>query len=122
MQMTTEEELESAKKLIRDLSRIIHDMVTSNQSAWIEWQHGKGAEAAMIWVQNGLIGPGHIPDEDDPWGKDAQAWFNANCANPLPQCYCGRPSSIGSNEYGACCHAHLKDTEEKIQKKNINDE
>lgn len=41
---------------------IIHNMVVGNQAAWIEWKHGKGAEAAMKWVHNGLAGPGNIPD------------------------------------------------------------
>lgn len=76
------QELESAiKKQVErsnDLSWCMHDQITAQQAAWIEWQHGKGADAAMDWIHNGLAGPGHIPD-----GTDAQAWFDANCADAL---------------------------------------
>lgn len=75
-------ELESAiKKQVErsnDLSWYMNDLITAQQSAWIEWQHGKGAAEAMSWIHNSLIGPGHIPD-----GTDAQAWFNANCSDAL---------------------------------------
>ncbi len=80
--MTEEEKL---KANLQQAYRIIHDMVTANQAAWIEWQHGRGAEAAMTWIHNGLIGPGHIPDEDSSWGKEAQAYYDANKCDPLPR-------------------------------------
>lgn len=88
------------------MSRTVHDMVVANQAAWIEWQHGKGAEAAMSWVHNGLWGPGHIPDEDAPYGKEPQAFYDANCAEPLPQCFCGRPSNIMWMGQGFCSNEH----------------
>lgn len=52
-------------------SQALHNVLVGNQSAWIEWQHGAGAEAAMTWIHNGLAGPGLIPD-----GKEAQPWFD----------------------------------------------
>lgn len=58
--------------------RVIHNMVVANQAAWIEWQHGKGAEHAMEWVHNGLFGPGHIPSSEDKHGKDSQGFYDAN--------------------------------------------
>ena len=70
---TAADELARAKKLTNDLGKIIHDMTVAQQAAWIEWQHGKGADAAMTWIHNGLVGPGFIPDEDEPYGKEAQA-------------------------------------------------
>ena len=77
-------EIESLKAAVRLSNRIMHDQVVANQAAWIEWRHGKGAEAAMNWIQNGLFGPGHIPDENALWGKDAQAWFDAYQYEPFP--------------------------------------
>lgn len=76
------QELESAiKKQIErsnDLSWYMHDQITAQQAAWIEWKHGQGADEAMGWIENGLAGPGHIPD-----GTDPQKWFDANCADAL---------------------------------------
>lgn len=99
-------ELARLKNLVKDFSKIIHDMVVAEQAAWIEWRHGRGAEAGMIWIQNGLVGPGHIPDEDEPYGKEAQAWFDANRSNPFPTCFCGRPSNSLWMGKGFCSNAH----------------
>ncbi|WP_438391126.1 hypothetical protein [Caballeronia sp. DA-9] len=76
------------------------------QAAWIEWRHGKGAEEAMQWIENTLSGPGLIPDEDAPYGKEPQAWFDANQPNPNPVCACGRPSNIVWMGKGFCSEAH----------------
>lgn len=89
-----------------ELSKMFHDQIVAQQSAWIEWQHGEGAEAAMGWIENGLCGPGHIPDEDAPYGKEAQAWYDANNSDPFPACQCGRPSNIMWMGAGFCCKAH----------------
>lgn len=100
---------EDAKKpdsTLNVLANCLHDHITGNQAAWIEWKHGAGAEAAMGWIQNGLAGPGHIPDEDEPYGREAQAYFDANQSNPFPQCFCGRPSNIGWMGQGFCSQAH----------------
>src|SRR5690606_7148747 len=43
------------------------------QAAWIEWRRGRGADAAMQWIENTLIGPGLIPGDDE---SDAQAFFD----------------------------------------------
>lgn len=89
-------------------AKVLNDVIVGNQSAWIEWQHGNGAEAAMRWIHNGLWGPGNIPDEDAPYGKEAQAWHDANIAEPFPKCACGRPSNRISRGVGACCEEHLE--------------
>jgi len=99
----------------KQFGKIIHDQVVANQAAWIEWQHGKGAEAAMVWVQNGLLGPGHIPDESEPWANDPQAYYDANKADPFPACHCGRPSNQLWMGHGACCHEHMKEIQQKEQ-------
>lgn len=98
--------LTRARKTLGD---VIHNMTVAQQSAWIEWKHGAGADAAMVWIHNGLAGPGFIPDEDAPYGKEAQAWFDANNANPLPLCKCGRPSNIGWLSQGFCSEAHYRE-------------
>ena len=98
------------------LASVLHDHITGNQAAWIEWQHGAGAEAAMKWIQNGLAGPGHIPDEDAPYGREPQAWFDANQSKPLPQCFCGRPSNIGWMAQGFCSQAHYEKAHKEQQR------
>lgn len=68
-----EAELERRQRARFILSQVVHNMVVANQASWIEWKHGSGAEAAMLWIENGLAGPGHIPT-----GTDAQTYFDAN--------------------------------------------
>ncbi|AEI76523.1 hypothetical protein CNE_1c11680 [Cupriavidus necator N-1] len=97
---------EQLERLTASLSNIVHDQVVVMQAAWIEWEHGRGADDAMGWIHNTLCGPGHIPDEDAPYGMEAQAWFDANQSNPMPQCFCGRPSHIGWMKQGFCSEAH----------------
>ncbi|QET71410.1 hypothetical protein [Bordetella bronchiseptica] len=100
------QELNRKTDLIAELSKIIHNMTVAQQAAWIEWQHGAGAEAGMRWIANGLAGPGHIPEEDEPYGTEAQAYFDANQADPLPACHCGRPSNILHMGNGYCSQEH----------------
>lgn len=45
------------------------------QAAWIEWQRGGGAEAAMAWIHNTLWGPGLLPEDGE---ATAQEYFDAN--------------------------------------------
>ncbi|KAB0584789.1 hypothetical protein F7Q92_02900 [Ideonella dechloratans] len=109
------DELARAKKLTNDLGKIIHDMTVAQQAAWIEWQHGKGADAAMTWIHNGLAGPGFIPDEDEPYGKEAQAWYDANRADPFPTCFCGRPSNSLWMGKGFCSSAHYEQHRAEVE-------
>ena len=109
------EEVERLKKTLNDLGKIIHDMTVAQQAAWIEWQHGKGAEEAMVWIQNGLFGPGLISDEDEPYGKEAQAYFDANRSDPFPTCYCGRPSNQLWMGQGFCCQEHYNTRRAQIE-------
>lgn len=104
-----EGEVARLKRGHKSLGECIHNMTVAQQSAWIEWKHGKGADAAMGWIHNGLAGPGFIPDEDEPYGKEAQAWYDANNANPLPACHCGRPSNIAWKDGSACSEAHYRE-------------
>jgi|GEM_PF-2005324 len=99
-------EIAKLKKTCQELGNMFHDQIVAQQAAWIEWQHGAGAEAGMQWIENGLCGPGHIPDEDEPYGTEAQAYFDANKSDPFPACYCGRPSNILWMGKGFCSDAH----------------
>ena len=108
-----QDELKRLTDTNKQFGKIIHNQVVANQAAWIEWQHGKGAEAAMGWVHNGLWGPGHIPDESEPWATDPQAYYDANQADPFPTCHCGRPSNQLWMGHGACCHEHMNEIQKK---------
>jgi hypothetical protein len=95
-----------AAELSKMLANIIHDQTVAMQSALIEWQHGKGAEAGFSWIVNTLEGPGHLPDFDAPYSKQAQFWFDANRAEPFPKCFCGNPSHQLWMGQGFCCNEH----------------
>lgn len=60
-----------------------HNNVVAMQAAWIEWQYGEGAEGAMEWIENTLVGPGLIPEPDEPHYREAQAYFDANRSQRL---------------------------------------
>ncbi len=98
---------------IKELNHAIHNMVTAEQAAWIEWKHGKGADAGMQWIENGLFGPGLIPGDTGPYSKRSQHWYDANRTDAYPRCICGLPSSICGHDkdhrvIGACCQEHYE--------------
>ena len=101
----TDKELERLK-MVADMH---HDAIVTMQAALIEWKHGKGAAAALQWLVNTLDGPGLLPNPDEPWGKDAQRWMDANRSDPLPTCHCGTPSNIGWMGRGFCCNEHYRE-------------
>ena len=77
--MISVDEYEGLKQRLIEANTIINNLIVANQAAWLEWQHGKGAENAMVWIHNGLVGPGHIPDDsDDDCETDAQKFYDAN--------------------------------------------
>lgn len=88
--------------------KLHHDLIVVMQAAFIEWRYGKGADAAMGWISNTLDGPGLIPSDDEPWGREAQAYYDANRAEPFPQCFCGKPSNQLWMGKGFCSEAHYK--------------
>lgn len=75
-------EREAVEKAWRDAYQRMMDMhdglLVVMQAAVIEMRHGDGAESAMDWIGNTLDGPGLIVADDDPHGKDAQAYYDAN--------------------------------------------
>ena len=96
------------EEFLKLITNMHHDLLVVMQAALIEWKHGKGADAALQWIVNTLDGPGLLPDSAAPYGKEAQAWFDANQANPLPKCFCGRPSNQGWMGQGFCSVEHYQ--------------
>lgn len=103
------------REALKLLSGLHNDLIVAMQAAHIEWQHGKGAEAAMRWIANTLDGPGLIPSEIEPYGKEAQAYFDANRADPFPKCFCGRTSNIVWQKQGFCSEAHYYEARAKSE-------
>ena len=68
-----EAELAQKSLLIREMDLMFGRMLLGMRAAVIEEEHGKGAEAAMVWIFNGLVGPGELPPEEE---TDAQAYFD----------------------------------------------
>jgi hypothetical protein len=91
-----------------EMADMVHDHLVTMQAAWIEWKRGGGAEAAMQWIENTLVGPGLIPKEDEPWASEAQTYHDANRTEPFPFCFCGRPSNTLAGGKGFCSDAHYK--------------
>ena len=112
---------DSDKARIKELINIIHDMIVAQQSAWIEWRHGGGAKAGMQWIENGLSGPGNIPDESmSKYYKDAQYFFDEQKSEPFPVCVCGKPSRIMWMGNGYCCDSHYEIHKACIKHKSNN--
>lgn len=99
----------SSMRLRKELAGMHHDLLVVMQAAWIEWQHGKGAESAMQWIENTLAGPGLIPYDDEPYSNEPQAYFDKNKSNPFPECFCGRPSNQLWMGKGFCGDYHYKE-------------
>ncbi|WP_281647932.1 hypothetical protein [Parendozoicomonas sp. Alg238-R29] len=73
-----EQRIKELEENNKSLLTCLHNNIVGQQSAWIEWKHGEGADAAMVWVHNGLCGPGLIPSEDEPHATNPQAYFDEN--------------------------------------------
>lgn len=65
----------AATRSVVGLGFVIENQVILMQAAWIEWKHGRGAEAAMEWIENCLDGPNLIPFNEEN-GADAQAYYD----------------------------------------------
>lgn len=89
------------------LANTLNDAVVTMQAAWIEAQHGGGAESAMQWIHNYLVPPGIAPGQfdEEPYCREAQAWYDSHRSDPFPVCPCGRPSNILSDGKGYCSDA-----------------
>jgi hypothetical protein len=74
------QEIERLNKSLRMMAACIHNITVGNQAAWIAWRNEGSAEEGMRWIENGLIGPGLLPGDDDEDGDvgSAQAFYDAN--------------------------------------------
>ena len=59
-------------------SNIIHNQVVANQSAVIDSIQSDSSEQGMVWIRNGLFGPGHLNEVQEQLDKKtpAQEYFN----------------------------------------------
>lgn len=83
--MSDAKTIAALQRSLEAMGQIVHNMTVAQQAAWLEWQTGNGAEAAMDWIENGLIGPGLLPEDEDgkPVGLTAQAFFDQNADEEL---------------------------------------
>jgi len=66
-------ENELARMRIKELDLLFGRYILAMRAAVIEEEHGLGAEGAMMWIYNSLVGPGELPPENETL---AQAYFD----------------------------------------------
>lgn len=66
-------ENEDLRMHIKEMDLMFGRYLLGMRASVIEWQDGKGADAAMHWIWNGLAGPGELPPPDE---KEAQPYFD----------------------------------------------
>lgn len=66
-------ENEELRMLAKEMDLMFGRYLLGMRASVLEWQHGKGADAAMQWIWNGLRGPGELPPEEE---TQAQAYFD----------------------------------------------
>ncbi|WP_233425960.1 zinc finger-like domain-containing protein [Pseudomonas monteilii] len=67
------DENEALRMQVKELDLLFGRYLLGMRAAVVEWQKGKGADAAMQWIWNGLRGPGELPPEEE---TQAQAYFD----------------------------------------------
>ncbi len=67
------DEIQDLRMLVKEMDLMFGRYLLGMRAAVIEWQRGKGADAAMQWIWNGLRGPGELPPEEE---TQAQAYFD----------------------------------------------
>ncbi|MCL8299407.1 hypothetical protein [Pseudomonas mosselii] len=58
---------------VKELDLTFGRYLLGMRASVVEWQEGKGADAAMQWIYNGLAGPGELPPAEE---TQAQAYFD----------------------------------------------
>jgi hypothetical protein len=66
-------ENEALRMQVKELDLTFGRYLLGMRASVIEWQEGKGADDAMLWIWNGLRGPGELPPEGE---TQAQAYFD----------------------------------------------
>ncbi|MFV2949281.1 hypothetical protein [Pseudomonas japonica] len=70
-------ENEALRMQVKELDLTFGRYLLGMRAAVVEWQEGKGADAAMQWIWNGLAGPGELPPKEE---TEAQAYFDREVA------------------------------------------
>lgn len=70
-------EAEDVRVQFQELDLMFGRYLLGMRASVVEWQKGKGADAAMQWIWNGLAGPGELPPEGE---TQAQAYFDREVA------------------------------------------
>ncbi|MEW9876571.1 hypothetical protein [Pseudomonas putida] len=70
-------ENQDLRMLVKEMDLTFGRYLLGMRAAVVEWQKGKGADAAMQWIWNGLRGPGELPPEEE---TQAQAYFDREVA------------------------------------------
>ena len=66
-------ENEALRMQVKELDLTFGRYLLGMRASVVEWQQGKGADAAMQWIWNGLAGPGELPPEEE---TQPQAYFD----------------------------------------------
>lgn len=66
-------ENEDLRMRVKEIDLMFGHYLLGMRASVIEWQDGKGADAAMQWIWNGLAGPGELPPPEE---KEAQPYFD----------------------------------------------
>ncbi|MNN08632.1 hypothetical protein D3C81_1214930 [compost metagenome] len=66
-------ENQDLRMLVKEMDLMFGRYLLGMRASVVEWQKGKGADAAMQWIWNGLRGPGELPPEEE---TQAQAYFD----------------------------------------------
>lgn len=67
------DEIQDLRMLVKEMDLMFGRYLLGMRASVVEWQKGKGADAAMQWIWNGLRGPGELPPEEE---TQAQAYFD----------------------------------------------
>lgn len=67
------DEIQDLRMLVKEMDLMFGRYLLGMRASVVEWQKGKGADAAIQWIWNGLAGPGELPPEEE---TQAQAYFD----------------------------------------------
>ncbi|HBA85995.1 MAG TPA: hypothetical protein DCZ95_18070 [Verrucomicrobia bacterium] len=73
-------EIDMLRHGLKSANKIVHNLTVAMQAALIDAHHN-GPQAAIVWIENTLDGPGLLPDKADGL-LGAQAFFDANMIGP----------------------------------------
>ena len=96
------DKLQESRMRIKELDLLFGRYILAMRAAVIEEEHGLGAEGAMMWIYNSLVGPGELPPEGE---TDSQAYFDRevvavdNGMQEVMAFHEGRRAAIGKGEH-----------------------